>query len=115
MGRLATSAAVANREPFLQILDPSGTVHVQFPFGGSIPTANRRRVIWCQFGQQSQTNTNAITIGGVAENDTILSIPKLILEPGFQIGFQTVALDVGDVWEIGSVYVEQFPIPEGVS
>lgn len=95
-----TSAAVANRNPHLAILDGDGVPLGEFN-SGTAQTAGKTVVY---------TVAAATPWSGAAGN---IAIPSLVLHPGFGFGIHADTMDAGDQVNGVRLLVEEFDIGRG--
>lgn len=95
-----TSAAVANRNPVLQIVDPGGTVQYTVNLSNGPLTAT-------QTDQVSAAPGTPVAYQGVAPTfQTFVSIPDLVLPAGWTIRTVTAGIQAGDTWTGVAMAVE---------
>lgn len=97
---LATSAAVANRNPKL-VIDDGANVYASISAGSSQAATLTNRYTWMDGGPSPLSFDNAITA----------PLPSgLILSPGHRISSATTALQAGDQWsaivQLGQIWLD---------
>lgn len=101
--RLTTSAAVANRVPFLEYQNSDGTAFADFNSGQTIPASGAQIITW------SAPHGQVVTTGNFHVNS---GMQPIMLPPGFKLSISADALDPADQWDRVTLWCRKYPTGE---